>query len=34
MFVSELTPNNYNHAKSFYGKAKVIQTDGETLLQS
>ena len=34
MFVSELTPSGYDRAKSFYGKAKVIEKDGETLLQS
>ena len=34
MFVSELTPGGYDRAKSFYGKAKVIEKDGETLLQS
>ena len=34
MFVSELTPGGDDRAKSFYGKAKVIEKDGETLLQS
>lgn len=34
MFVSELTPGGYDRAKSFYGKAKVIEKDGETVLQS
>ena len=34
MFVSELTPGVDGRAKSFYGKAKVIEKDGETLLQS
>lgn len=34
MFVSELKPGGYDRAKSFYGKAKIIQIDGETLLQS
>jgi hypothetical protein len=34
MKVYELTPGGYDRAKSFYGKAKVIETDGETLLQS
>lgn len=34
MFVSELTPCGHDRANSFYGKAKVIEKDGETLLQS
>lgn len=34
MRIYELTPGGYDHAKSFYGKAKVIEEDGETLLQS
>lgn len=34
MFVFELTPGGDDRAKSFYGKAKVIEKDGETLLQS
>lgn len=34
MFVSELIPGGDDRAKSFYGKAKVIEKDGETLLQS
>ena len=34
MFVSELTPGGDDRAKSSYGKAKVIEKDGETLLQS
>lgn len=34
MFVSELTPGGHDRAKSFYGKAKIISIDGETLLQS
>lgn len=34
MRIYELTPGGYDRAKSFYGKAKVIETDGETLLQS
>lgn len=34
MRIYELTPVGYDRAKSFYGKAKVIETDGETLLQS
>ena len=34
MFVRELTPGGHDRAKSFYGKAKVIEKDGETLLQS
>lgn len=34
MRIYELTPGGYGRAKSFYGKANVIETDGETLLQS
>ena len=34
MRIYELTPGGYDRAKSFYGKAKVIEKDGETLLQS
>lgn len=34
MRIYELTPTGYDRAKSFYGKAKVIEKDGETLLQS
>ena len=34
MKIYELTPGGYDRAKSFYGKAKVIEKDGETLLQS
>ena len=34
MRIYELIPTGYDRAKSFYGKAKVIETDGETLLQS
>lgn len=34
MFVSDLMPSGHDRAKSFYGKAKVIEKDGETLLQS
>lgn len=34
MRIYELTPTGYDRAKSFYGKAKVIEMDGETLLQS
>ena len=28
MRIYELTPGGYDRAKSFYGKAKVIETDG------
>lgn len=34
MRIYELTPGGYDRVKSFYGKAKVIEKDGETLLQS
>lgn len=34
MFVSDLTPGVHDRAKSFYGKAKVIEKDGETVLLS
>ena len=34
MRIYELTPGGYDRVKSFYGKAKIIETDGETLLQS
>lgn len=34
MRIYELTPTGYDRAKSFYGKAKVIEKDGETVLQS
>lgn len=34
MRIYELTPGGYDRTKSFYGKAKVIEKDGETLLQS
>lgn len=34
MRIYELTPGGYDRAKSFYGKAKVIETDEETFLQS
>ena len=34
MRIYELIPAGYDRAKSFYGKAKVIETDSETLLQS
>lgn len=34
MKIYELTPGGYDCVKSFYGKAKVIEKDGETLLQS
>lgn len=34
MRIYELIPGGYDRAKSFYGKAKVIEKDGETLLQS
>ena len=34
MFVSDLMPSGHDRAKSFYGKAKVIEKDGEMLLQS
>lgn len=34
MRIYELTPAAMTAQKSFYGKAKVIETDGETLLQS
>lgn len=34
MRIYELTPGGYDRAKSFYGKAKVIEMNGETLLQS
>lgn len=34
MRIYELTPSGYDCAKSFYGKAKVIEKDGETVLQS
>lgn len=34
MKIYELTPGKYDNRKSFYGKAKVIEKDGETLLQS
>lgn len=33
MRIYELTPGGYDRAKSFYGKAKVIETDGEMFLQ-
>lgn len=34
MRIYELTPTGNNRVKSFYGKAKVIEKDGETVLQS
>lgn len=34
MRVYELTTSSHDRAKSFYGKAKVIEKDGETFLQS
>lgn len=34
MRIYELTPSGYDRAKSFYGKVKVIEKDGETVLQS
>lgn len=34
MRIYELTPTGYDRVKSFYGKAKVIEKDGETVLQS
>lgn len=35
MKIYELSPMGYERAKSFYGKAKVIEKDnGETVLQS
>lgn len=35
MKIYELSPMSYERAKSFYGKAKVIEKDnGETVLQS
>lgn len=34
MRIYELTPTGYDRAKSFYGKAKVIEKDGEMILQS
>ena len=35
MQIYELTPGSHDRAKSFYGKAKVIEKDnGETVLQS
>ena len=34
MRIYELTPTGYDRVKSFYGKAKVIKRDGETVLQS
>lgn len=35
MKIYELSPMGYERAKSFYGKAKVIEMDnGETVLQS
>ena len=34
MRIYELTPTGYDRVKSFYGKAKVIERDGETVLQS
>lgn len=34
MRIYELMPGGHDRTKSFYGKAKVIEKDGETLLQS
>ena len=34
MRIYELVPTGHDRAKSFYGKAKVIEKDGETVLQS
>lgn len=34
MRIYELTPSSHDRVKSFYGKAKVIENDGETFLQS
>ena len=34
MRIYELTPSSHDRVKSFYGKAKVIEKDGETILQS
>lgn len=34
MRIYELVPIGHDRAKSFYGKAKVIEKDGETVLQS
>lgn len=34
MRIYELRPGSRDRANSFYGKAKVIENDGETLLQS
>ena len=34
MRIYELMPGDYDRAKSFYGKAKIIETDEGTLLQS
>lgn len=34
MKIYELVPSCNDRAKSFYGKAKVIEKDGETVLQS
>lgn len=34
MRIYELTPSRHDRAKSFYGKAKVIENGGEAFLQS
>lgn len=34
MQIFELRPGGRDRAKSFYGKAEVIENDGETLLRS
>ena len=34
MRIYELMPGDYDRAKSFYGRAKIIETDEGTLLQS
>lgn len=34
MRIYELTPGRYDHVKSFYGKAEVIENDGERFLRS
>lgn len=34
MRIYELTPGSRDRAKSFYGKAKIIENSGETILQS
>lgn len=34
MRIYELTPTGYDRAKSFYGKAKIIEEGGEIILQS